>query len=341
MPAGGATTIPSLDGISFAQLKPAFVKDIREGTVRSFMLKCAALCCVGLFSVSSSGCSTPFPGLPDDSPSESILAVGDAGIVRLPVVSGVVEVLLRRETGQYFDAPAFDPGRGALYYVDTSKRKIMRWGSKTASPVEFWLVPPGYLPSPHSRSIALAVSPDGERLLASFTGGGYEPHLVIINTKQGESTEVDLRPRLSKMWNRCYWKDSDSILVRTADELFELNRTTHALKTVLKLDGGMRFALSIDRKTLIVLDGSRAWIYDAGAMKLRETFPLSALPGYDYENFALGEKMLYCCRGGKGASMLGLPDVGGIYAMNIESKQTFRVAKGPMWLTSMSCLSGD
>jgi hypothetical protein len=307
--------------------------------VRRFLLKCVALCCVGLLSVGLSGCSIPFPGVPDNSPSESILGTFDAGIARLDVLTGSVEVLVKRERAQFFESPSFDSGRNTLYYVDTPNRKIMKWESKTPTPREFWSVPKDYLPSPHSRSIGLAVSPDGETLLASFTGGGYPPHLLLINTRKGESAEVDSQPVLLKIWNSFYWKDANSILLRTADDLIELNSTTHALKTVLKIDGGKRVALSMDRKALIVLDGSSAWIYDPGTMNLRETFSLKGIPGYDCDNFALGEKMLYCCRGGKGWSMLGLPDVGGIYAMDIESKQTFRVAKGPLWITSMSCLS--
>lgn len=313
--------------------------DGREGTVRRFMLKYVALCSVGLLSVASSGCSTPFPGVPENSPSESLLGIYDAGIVRIPAVTGSVEVLVRHEPGHFFRSPSFDSVQNALYYVDCVTRKIMKWESKTPTPLEFWSVPKDYLPSPHSRSIRLAVSPDGETLLASFTGGGYPPHLLLINTRKGESAEVDFQPVLLKIWNSFYWKDANTILLRTVDDLIELNTTSHALKTVLKLDGGKNFALSGDRKALIVLDGSSAWIYDPATMNLRETFSLSGIPGYDYENFALGKKMLYFCRGGKGLSMLGLPDVGGIYAIDIESKHVFRVAKGPLWITSMSCLS--
>jgi hypothetical protein len=243
------------------------------------------------------------------------------------------------ERAHRLDAPALDASRHVLYYVDQAERTIMKRdrGAKHADPL--WSIPADYLRQPYSCAIWLDVSPDGETVLAAFTGGGNPPHLITVSTKTGKGTEVPLEGDvLRKVWNRFHWKDNVSILLRTAHELMVMDLGTRELKTILRCTSDERFALSPDRKTLIAIDGtSTAKLYDLASMTVSDAFSVKDVPGASHEEFALGEKLLYLCRGGSGNSMLGLPDVGGIYALNIKSKEIYRVARGPMWISNMTC----
>jgi hypothetical protein len=277
--------------------------------------------------------------VPLDSVSENILGVYDTGIVSIPATAGSVDVLLRHERAHRLGAPTIDASRHVLYYVDLTERKLMKQIGDAERGSELWRIPTAYLPHPHACAIWLDVSPDGETVLAAFTGGGNSPHLITISTKTGKATEVPLEGDiLRKVWNRFHWKDNDSVLLRTADELMLMDLATRKLKTLLRCSPDERFALSADRRALIGIDGTfTAKLYDLRSMTLSDTFSVKEVPGASHEEFALGEKLLYLCRGGSGKSMLGLPDVGGIYALNIKSKEIYRVARGPLWISNMTC----